>query len=319
MFTPRRFILSGLILIVSLVLLLLGGTVAAQTPSTCPVGQGYWKNTANWPVTSLTLGSQSYSQAELLIILNTPVGGDASLNLAHQLIAAKLNAAQGSDAGLASALIMQADALFSTFSGKLPYNVAPSDANGQAMVNVAGVLDSYNSGLLTVGCAATATPSPTPQATAEATAEETPDAEETPEATPEGTPEPDDDGGITIVIEGPVQSININIITIYNINIELDENDPNLTIIQVGDTVRIEGDTRDNNGTIIIIAINIIIINVDINVDTGEIWRDGGDCLNAPPSWAPAHGWRRRCGDINININVNPGMGDEGMGMGDDD
>lgn len=321
MFTARRFILFGLILIVSLVLTLLGGTVAAQTNTACPAGQGYWKNTAAWPVTTLTLGSQTYSQAELLIILNTPVGGDASLNLAHQLIAAKLNAARGSDAGLASALIMQADALFSTFSGKLPYNVAPSDANGQAMVNVGGVLDSYNSGLLTVGCTATATPSPTPAAPSEATpdAEETPEVEETPEATPEGTPEPDDDGGVTIIIEGPVESININIITIYNINIELDENDPNLTIIQVGDTVRIEGDTRDNNGTIIIIAINIIIINVDINIDTGEIWRDAGDCLNGPPAWAPANGWRRRCGDNNNSGSSGGGDDGMGMGMGDDD
>lgn len=327
MFTPRRFILFGLILMVSLVLTLLSGTVAAQTNTTCPAGQGYWKNTATWPASELTLGSQTYTQVELLIILNTPVGGDASLNLAHQLIAAKLNAAQGSDAGLASALVMQADALLSTFSGKLPYNVAPSDANGQAMVNVGGVLDSYNNGLLTVGCAGTATPSPTPEATAEMTPEATPEAtmeataEATPEATPEGTAEPDDDDdGVTIVIEGPVESININIITIYNINIELDENDPNLTIIQVGDMVRIEGDTRENNGTIIIIAINVIIINVDINGDTGEVWRDDGSCLNGPPPWAPANGWRRRCGDNNNNSGGSSSSDDGmGMGMGDDD
>ncbi|KAB2859050.1 MAG: hypothetical protein F9K46_11245, partial [Anaerolineae bacterium] len=62
----------------------------------CPKSQGYWKNHgANWPVTSLTLGSQTYSQAELLTLLNTEVSGDASLNLAHQLIAAKLNVGQG--------------------------------------------------------------------------------------------------------------------------------------------------------------------------------------------------------------------------------
>ena len=70
-----------------------------STPSgVCPLTQGYWKNHPNaWPVNSLMLGSQTYTKAELLNILNTPVGGDASLNLAHQLIAAKLNIAAGSD------------------------------------------------------------------------------------------------------------------------------------------------------------------------------------------------------------------------------
>src|SRR5262249_9423354 len=69
------------------------------TPSgVCPLTQGYWKNHPNaWPVTTLMLGGQTYSQAELLTILNTPVGGDASLSLADQLIATKLNIAAGSD------------------------------------------------------------------------------------------------------------------------------------------------------------------------------------------------------------------------------
>lgn len=316
MLTKRRTLFGATFLLFGLLLSFMVVTVAAQSGDQCPVGQGYWKNTPTWPVSDLTLGGQSYSQVELIIILNTPVGGDASLNLAHQLIAAKLNAAQGG-ASVADGLITQADALLATFSGKLPYNIDASSEGGQTMVNVAGVLDSYNSGLLTVGCAPTATPTPSPEATSEATPEMTPEA--TSEATPEATSEPDDDGGITIVIEGPVQSININIITIYNINIQLDENDPNLKIIQIGDVVRIEGDSLEDNGTIIIIAVTVIIINVDINTGTGEVWRDEGDCLNGPPPWAPAHGWRRRCEPNNNGNNNNQGDDKHGNKHDDDD
>jgi len=287
------FILLFAILALSVV----AGGVRADDDDSCPQGQGYWKNTATWPVTELTLGGQLYTQAELLILFNTPVGGDASLNLTHQLIAAILNVADGDDPVVSSGVIAQANALLAAYPGKLPFNIPSSSSDGLTMVSLGVVLDAYNSGQLTVNCNLTATPEATP--------------EMTPEATPEATPDPDDDDlPITIVIEGPVTAININIITIYNINIELDEDDPNLTIIQIGDIVRVEGDTEDMDGTIVIIVINITIINVDINVDTGEVWRDDGNCGNGPPPWAPAHGWRRRCGDINIDITINGGDDD---------
>ena len=105
---------------------------------------------------SLTLGSQSYLKTELLIILNTPIGSgknaDASLVLADQLIAAKLNVANGSDPAPVSSTITHADGLLSGFSGKLPYHVKPSSASGQAMVTDATVLNNYNNGALTPGC-----------------------------------------------------------------------------------------------------------------------------------------------------------------------
>jgi hypothetical protein len=158
--------------------------VAAVAGNQCPLGQGFWKNhPVAWPVSSLTLGSQRYTQVELLTILDTPVRGDASLILAHQLIAAKLNIAggtvhmvwsddrritatgpnpdvyydqlgiaHGSDPTPIEATIADADRLFSGFAGKLPYHVPPSSTTGQAMVNDAGVLDSYNNGDLTPDC-----------------------------------------------------------------------------------------------------------------------------------------------------------------------
>jgi hypothetical protein len=119
----------------------------------CPLTQGYWKNHPDaWPVTTLTLGSQTYTEAELLAILRTPVRGDASLILAHQLIAAKLNIANGSDPAPVSATITDADSLLSGFAGTLPYHVRPSSPTGQAMVADAATLDSYNSGQLTPDC-----------------------------------------------------------------------------------------------------------------------------------------------------------------------
>ena len=49
-----------------------------------------------------------------------------SLILAHQLIASKLNLANGSDPAPVIGTIDQADALLSRFAGKLPYKVKRS-------------------------------------------------------------------------------------------------------------------------------------------------------------------------------------------------
>jgi YVTN family beta-propeller protein len=127
----------------------------AITPVTfaCPLVQGLWKNRHDsWPVTSLTLGSHTYTQAELLTLIDTPPRGDASVILAHQLIAAKLNIANGSNPAPIRSAIADADKLLSQFFGKLPYNVGTSSAIGQQMVNDANVLDRYNNGDLTPDC-----------------------------------------------------------------------------------------------------------------------------------------------------------------------
>jgi hypothetical protein len=91
------------------------GAFEVQT-ALCLRPQGYWKNNPDeWPVDSLTLESEENSKAELLAILNTPAGmgknADASLILAYQLIAAKLNADTGADTGSVDATIAAADAL----------------------------------------------------------------------------------------------------------------------------------------------------------------------------------------------------------------
>ena len=78
----------------------------------CTLTQGYWKNHEEaWPTGSLQLGTNTYTQAELLVILRTPVRGNGLISLSHQLIAAKLNVAAGATGASISATITAADAL----------------------------------------------------------------------------------------------------------------------------------------------------------------------------------------------------------------
>jgi hypothetical protein len=105
------------------------------------------------------LGGKSYTQTELLTILNTPVRGDASVNLAHQLIAADLNRATGSQfvPDPIGPTITTADVLVAfacNTVGKLPCGVTAKSnpVVYQSMVNVAATLDAFNSGTLTPIC-----------------------------------------------------------------------------------------------------------------------------------------------------------------------
>jgi hypothetical protein len=125
--------------------------VADQTTvsQNCTYTQGYWKNHPNaWPVTSLTLGSVVYSKAQLLAILDESVQGNGLVSLAHQLIAAKLNIAQGADPSAASAAIASADAMIGSLvippigSGYL----APSQTSSTTQT-----LDDYNNGIIGPG------------------------------------------------------------------------------------------------------------------------------------------------------------------------
>jgi hypothetical protein len=72
--------------------------------------------------------------------------------LARQLIAAKLNIANRSDATPISSTIAHADSLLSQFAGKLPYKVKTSSTIGKAMVNDANTLNNYNNGALSQFC-----------------------------------------------------------------------------------------------------------------------------------------------------------------------
>jgi len=133
----------------------------------CPLTQGFWKNHPGaWPVSTLELGTVSYTEAQLLNILDTSPGSsggaDASLILAHQLIAAKLNLAFGSDPCPIASIIAAADALIDSQPIPIVPKITPNSAVGAQMVALASALDSYNEGLLTPNCAPVTPPSPKP-------------------------------------------------------------------------------------------------------------------------------------------------------------
>lgn len=90
-------------------------STSPRLPTTdCTLTQGFWKNhPQSWSnVVSITLGTVSYTQAQLLQIFGQPAQGNGLVSLAHQLIAAKLNILLGATAppSVASA-IASADAL----------------------------------------------------------------------------------------------------------------------------------------------------------------------------------------------------------------
>jgi hypothetical protein len=123
-----------------------------NAPLGCVRGHGYWKtHEESWPVTMAILGNQLYSKAELLNLLSAPVKGDASIILAHQLIAAKLNLANGSSNAAIAATLTAADNWLRNYAGKLPYNVNASTPEGQTAVNLANTLEQYNNGILAGG------------------------------------------------------------------------------------------------------------------------------------------------------------------------
>ena len=102
---------------------------------------------------SLKLGSQSYAKTELQKKLkHSEATVDASLVLDGQLIAVKLNLANGSEPAPVRGTISDADALSSRFPGKLPYKVKRSSPLGQAIADDGTVLTDYNLGNLTPDC-----------------------------------------------------------------------------------------------------------------------------------------------------------------------
>ena len=117
----------------------------------CTYTQGYWKNHASaWPVMSLTIGGVVYGQQQLLALLDTSPGGDASLILAHQLIAALLNVANGA---VPSAAVQQAindaQAWMAANKGSnaaLPYGLPAGSVAGNQATALTDTLDSFNSG-----------------------------------------------------------------------------------------------------------------------------------------------------------------------------
>jgi hypothetical protein len=115
----------------------------------CTLTQGYWKNHPEaWPVTSVTLGSRTYSQSELLAIFSQPVQGNGLVSLAHQLIAAKLNIANGANGAALGTAIADADALIGAM---LIPPIGTDSIATSATDALVTILDNFNKGVIGPG------------------------------------------------------------------------------------------------------------------------------------------------------------------------
>jgi len=99
----------------------------------------------------IVLHARTYTESELLTVLRLR-GADASLVLAHQLVAAKLNIANGSDSTTIATTVADTDRLLALFGDKLPYGVRRSSVLGHSMVGDGQLLRRYNSGRKTPTC-----------------------------------------------------------------------------------------------------------------------------------------------------------------------
>jgi hypothetical protein len=137
---------------------LLCGTLACtRAVDGCVVTAAYWKdhgplprrgNADEWNVSSLVLGNVTYSDVDLQAILETPADGNGLLALAHQLIAAKLNIANGADGTVVASFVEAADKVIGDV-------VVPPGGSGYlelaATWNLTQALTGYNEGALGPG------------------------------------------------------------------------------------------------------------------------------------------------------------------------
>jgi hypothetical protein len=86
------------------------------------------------------------------------------------------------------------------------------------------------------------------------------------ESTPEVLPPTASPLPTTIVVEGTVEAVDANTITVFGIAIEVEPDDPTLAEIQVGDHVRVEGEMVEMGNTIIIVAVSITITDIDTEI-----------------------------------------------------
>jgi hypothetical protein len=136
-------------------------TLACDAQPSCTYTQGYWKthgpiptgnNVNEWSAAvnadGLLIGSVVYTNLQLQSIFNTPAAGNGLISLAHQLMAAKLNIANGADPTAVSAAIASADALIGGLVVPPVGAGSLSNASTSALTNT---LATYNEGAIGPG------------------------------------------------------------------------------------------------------------------------------------------------------------------------
>jgi hypothetical protein len=103
-------------------------------------------------------------------------------------------------------------------------------------------------------------------------------------------------------LEGPVESINGNIIVVNGISVELDANDPLLQTVQVNNFVSVQGNFQNRGNIYVLVVVNVTIIN-DVTINDNNCWSHEGMGMGM----GMGH-WH--CDGMGM------GMGGRGMGMG---
>lgn len=129
-------LVKKLLTIVLVVVAFAVSTISSATA--CHYTPGKWKNIDVWPTSQLTIGCMTYDEPQLRAILDMSIKGDATVQLAHHLIAAKLNVA--SDAWYPAGLIADADA----FLCSNPLGSKPTGSTKQQAVELIDLLDYWN-------------------------------------------------------------------------------------------------------------------------------------------------------------------------------
>lgn len=107
-----------------------------------------------------------------------------------------------------------------------------------------------------------ATVEATPIPTLEVTAESTPDSTALPLASEEAA-------APLLVIEGAITAMTANTLTIFDVNIQVDPAAPIWAELQVGETVRVEGESTFDGNVLIVIAVNITVVEMDVVIVDG--------------------------------------------------
>jgi hypothetical protein len=111
----------------------------------CVHGLDYWRDQPDaWPIEWIVIGGETWHTEETLAILRTPPRGDATYILAHRLIAAKLNVAQGANPDSVAMTIDGAD----QWLVENPLGSVPRDPEREEGISLASTLDAYNAGHL---------------------------------------------------------------------------------------------------------------------------------------------------------------------------
>lgn len=107
---------------------------------------GYWKNHPEaWPVDIIEIGGITYTKAEAIASLTSPVRQDKRYTLFASLLCAKLNVLIGNDSSCIQGTIDAADAWWAMYSGS---QVRASSTAWRLGEPLHSELDAYNNGLL---------------------------------------------------------------------------------------------------------------------------------------------------------------------------